>query len=110
MERVNNMTPMPKQKESDRKPVAKMCSCNRDKILYQCKEKSCVNHLAQPTYCIKCLSEGKHAHFPLYDINEALEKYYLVSTPVNEVPSQVVKVDKSGNGKLIDTLTKAGNL
>ncbi len=43
-------------------------------------------------------------------VNEALEKYYLVSTPVVEVPSQVVKVDKSGNGKLIDTLTKAGNL
>ncbi len=36
----------------------------------------------------------------------------MVSTPVVvvEVPSQVVKVDKSGNGKLIDTLTKAGNL
>ncbi|MEI7670129.1 MAG: hypothetical protein WCJ33_08610 [Pseudomonadota bacterium] len=43
-------------------------------------------------------------------MNEALEKYYMVSTPVGEVPSQVVKVDKSGNGKLIDTLTKAGNL
>jgi hypothetical protein len=74
MERVNNMTPIPKQKEADRNPVAKMCSCNRDKILYQCKEKSCVNHLGQPTYCIKCLSESKHAHFPLYDIIEAFEK------------------------------------
>ena len=26
-------------------------------------------------------------------VNEALEKYYLVSTPVLEVPSQVVKVE-----------------
>ena len=31
-------------------------------------------------------------------------------TPVVEVPSQVVKVDNSGNAKLINTLTKAGNL
>ncbi len=31
-------------------------------------------------------------------------------TAVIEVPSQVVKVDNAGNPKLIDTLTKAGNL
>ena len=74
MERVNNMTPMPKQEEGNRKPVAKMCSCNRDKIFYQCKEKSCVNHLAQPTYCSKCLNEGKHAHFPQYEILEFFQK------------------------------------
>ena len=43
-------------------------------------------------------------------VNEALEKYFMSGTPVVEVPSQVVKVDKSGNAKLIDTLTKAGNL
>ncbi len=43
-------------------------------------------------------------------VSEALEKYYMSETPVVEVPSQVVKVDNSGNAKLINTLTKAGNL
>ena len=43
-------------------------------------------------------------------VSEALEKYYMSGTPVVEVPSQVVKVDNSGNAKLINTLTKAGNL
>ena len=43
-------------------------------------------------------------------VNEALEKYYMSGTPIVEIPSQVVKVDKSGNEKLIDTLTKSGNL
>jgi hypothetical protein len=43
-------------------------------------------------------------------VNEALEKYYMTGTPIVEIPSQVVNVDKSGNAKLIDTLTKAGNL
>jgi PKD repeat protein len=43
-------------------------------------------------------------------VSEALEKYYMSGTAVVEVPSQVVKVDNAGNVKLIDTLTKAGNL
>jgi phosphosulfolactate synthase (CoM biosynthesis protein A) len=43
-------------------------------------------------------------------VNEALEKYYMTGTPIVEIPSQVVNVDKSGNAKLVTTLTKAGNL
>lgn len=43
-------------------------------------------------------------------VNEALENYFMSGTPIVEIPSQVVKVDKSGKGKLVDTLTKAGNL
>ena len=52
---------------------AKMCLCTRDKIFYQCKEQSCVNHQTQPTYCGKCLNEGKHAHFPQYEISEIIK-------------------------------------
>ena len=43
-------------------------------------------------------------------VNEALEKYYMVSTPVVEVPDKVIKIDNKGDPKIIDTLTKAGNL
>ena len=43
-------------------------------------------------------------------VSEALEKYYMSGTPIVEVPSHVVKVDSAGNVKLINTLTKAGNL
>ena len=43
-------------------------------------------------------------------LNEALEKYYMVSTPIVEVPDKVIKIDKKGDPKIIDTLTKAGNL
>ena len=43
-------------------------------------------------------------------VNEALENYFISGTPVIEVPNKVVQVDKSGNAKLITTLTKAGNL
>ena len=43
-------------------------------------------------------------------VNEALENYFISGTPVIEVPSKVVQVDKSGKAKLITTLTKAGNL
>ena len=43
-------------------------------------------------------------------MNEALEKYYMVSTPVVEVPDKVIKIDNKGDPKIIDTLTKAGNL
>jgi hypothetical protein len=43
-------------------------------------------------------------------VNEALEKYYLVSTPVVEVSEKLVTINKNGKAKLIDTLTKAGNL
>ena len=53
-----------------------------------------------PIYTNKQVSKGHIKEI----VNEALEKYYLVSTPVIEVPSQVVKVDKPWNGKLIDTL------
>ena len=42
-------------------------------------------------------------------VNEALEKYYMVSTPVVEIPEKLVTI-KNGKAKLIDTLTKAGNL
>ena len=42
-------------------------------------------------------------------MNEALEKYYMVSTPVVEVPDKVIKIDNKGDPKIIDTLTKAGN-
>ena len=43
-------------------------------------------------------------------MNEALEKYYMVSTPVVEVPDKVIKIIDKGDPKIIDTLTKAGNL
>jgi hypothetical protein len=43
-------------------------------------------------------------------LNEALEKYYMVSTPIIEVPDKVIKIDNKGDPKLLDTLTKAGNL
>ena len=42
-------------------------------------------------------------------VNDALEKYYLASSPVVEVPEKLVTI-KNGKAKLIDTLTKAGNL
>ena len=74
MNRVNNMSTMQKQNEWDQKLGAKMCSCKREKIFYQCKEQSCVNHQTQPTYCGKCLSEGKHPHFPLHEILDIISK------------------------------------
>ena len=43
-------------------------------------------------------------------VNEALEKYYMVSTPVVEVTYKVIKINDKGDPKIIDTLTKAGNL
>ena len=43
-------------------------------------------------------------------LNEALEKYYMVSTPIVEVPDKVIKIDNKGDAKLIDTLTKGSNL
>ena len=52
---------------------------------------------------------GSHEHIKRV-VNEALENYFISGTPVIEVPSKVVQVDKSGNAKLITTLTKAGNL
>ena len=42
-------------------------------------------------------------------VNDALEKYYLASSPVVEVPEKLVTI-KNGKAKLIDTLTKSGNL
>ena len=43
-------------------------------------------------------------------VNQALEKYFLASSPVVEVPEKLVTINKNGKAKLIDTLTKAGNL
>ena len=45
-------------------------------------------------------------------LNEALDKYYMAETgsAVVEVPEKIVNVDKKGNAKIIDTLTKTGNL
>ena len=43
-------------------------------------------------------------------VNKALENYFISGTPIIEVPNKVVQVDKSGNAKLVTTLTKAGNL
>jgi hypothetical protein len=42
-------------------------------------------------------------------VNDALEKYYMVSTSVVEIPEKLVTI-KNGKAKIIDTLTKAGNL
>ena len=42
-------------------------------------------------------------------VNDALEKYYLASSPIVEVPEKLVTI-KNGKAKLINTLTKAGNL
>ena len=41
-------------------------------------------------------------------VNEALEKYFMVLTPVVEIPEKLVTI-KNGKAKIIDTLTKAGN-
>ncbi len=43
-------------------------------------------------------------------LNEALNKYYMAGSAVVEVPEKIVNVDKKGNAKIVDTLTKSGNL
>ena len=43
-------------------------------------------------------------------LNEALDKYYMAGSAVVEVPEKIVNVDKKGNAKIVDTLTKSGNL
>jgi hypothetical protein len=43
-------------------------------------------------------------------LNEALDKYYMAGSAVVEVPEKIVNVDNKGNAKIIDTLTKTGNL
>ena len=42
-------------------------------------------------------------------LNEALDKYYMAGSAVVEVPEKIVNVDKKGNPKIVDTLTKSGN-
>ena len=43
-------------------------------------------------------------------LNEALETYFMAGSGIVEVPDKIIKVDTKGNAKLIDTLTKTGNL
>ena len=43
-------------------------------------------------------------------LNDALDKYYMAGSGVVEVPEKVVNVDKKGNAKIVDTLTKSGAL
>ena len=43
-------------------------------------------------------------------LNEALDKYYIAGSAVVEVPEKFVNVDKKGNAKIVDTLTKSGAL
>ena len=43
-------------------------------------------------------------------LNEALDKYFMAGSAVVEVPDKIVKVDNKGNAKIMDTLTKTGNL
>ena len=43
-------------------------------------------------------------------LNEALDKYFMAGSAVVEVPDKVVKLDKKGNAKVMETLTKTGNL
>ena len=43
-------------------------------------------------------------------LNEALDKYSMAGSAVVEVPDKIVNVDNKGNAKIIDTLTKTGNL
>jgi hypothetical protein len=43
-------------------------------------------------------------------LNEALDKYFMAGSAVVEFPDKVVKLDKKGNAKVMETLTKTGNL
>ena len=52
-----------------------MCSCNREKVFYKCKEQSCQRFGTQKFYCTKCLAEAKHPHFPLYEIVHEIENF-----------------------------------
>lgn len=63
------------QTEWESKSGVKECSCKKgEKVFYQCREKSCLNHLSQPIYCISCLNEGKHIHFPQHKIIEVIQQ------------------------------------
>ena len=60
--------------EWESKSGAKLCSCKKgDYVFYQCKEQTCPNHLTQPTYCLNCMNEGKHIHFPQHKIIEVIQ-------------------------------------
>ena len=69
------------------------------------------NHMAEmrAKRGTKPKADGNKEHIKKV-VNEALEHYFISGTPIIEVPNKVVQVDKSGNAKLITTLTKAGNL
>ena len=43
-------------------------------------------------------------------LNDALDKYYMAGSAVVEVPEKVVQLNKNGNAKIVDTLTKSGAL
>lgn len=57
------------------KSGAKLCSCNKgERVFYQCKERTCLNHITQPTYCIDCLNIGQHPHYPQHKIIEVIQQ------------------------------------
>ena len=39
-----------------------LCKCNREKILYICKDGKCPEYKRQAYYCQKCANEGMHKH------------------------------------------------
>ena len=39
-----------------------------------------------------------------------MDKYYIAGSAVVEVPDKIINVDKKGNAKIVDTLTKSGAL
>ena len=54
-----------------------LCNCKRSpdcRVVYECKDLTCPNHLLQRYYCMGCNHEGKHPHKVHYLIvNEFLE-------------------------------------
>ena len=43
-------------------------------------------------------------------VKDAIDKYFLTGSATITVPDKVVKIDNKGHPKLVDTLTKSGNL
>ena len=40
-----------------------LCSCNRkEKVMYVCVKKTCINHTKQPLYCVLCCEDDEPAH------------------------------------------------
>lgn len=54
--------------------IAGMCTCQRDKEIYSCNSESCSNHENQRFYCLACMAEGKHQHFPLVFIVDLISE------------------------------------